>query len=274
MSLPWAEFISFWANWVLIGALVIGVVATYGIVVSGNVKETAAKLEVAKAGADAEAAKRDAATANEKAAVVTARAAQLETDAAEARKETARLASDAETARSAIASAQSETARANENAATANARAGALEKDAASARLETAEIMKSTAWRQLLPEQGQAFESSLATHAGEILLAWVANDPESLGLAIQFSKLLDAAKWKYETSSMTFAGSLIWGLRVPDSNSGDTAILRSALAAAGIAFSADALPPQSMSFGAPPPNDTKAVLFIGSKRPTFAIPLN
>jgi hypothetical protein len=40
MSLPWAELISFWSNWVLIVALIIGVAATYGIVVSGNVKES------------------------------------------------------------------------------------------------------------------------------------------------------------------------------------------------------------------------------------------
>lgn len=40
MPLSWAESISFWANWTLIGALVVGVVATLGIVVSANVKET------------------------------------------------------------------------------------------------------------------------------------------------------------------------------------------------------------------------------------------
>jgi len=46
MSLPSAEFISFWANWLLVGALVVGVIATWGIVVSGNVKETALKRDL------------------------------------------------------------------------------------------------------------------------------------------------------------------------------------------------------------------------------------
>jgi hypothetical protein len=53
MSLPLAEFISFWSNWILIGALIVGVVATYGIVVSGNVKESAANTRIADANARA-----------------------------------------------------------------------------------------------------------------------------------------------------------------------------------------------------------------------------
>lgn len=39
MPLSWAEFISFWANWVLLGALTMGLVATFCIVESANVKE-------------------------------------------------------------------------------------------------------------------------------------------------------------------------------------------------------------------------------------------
>ena len=49
MSLPSAEFISFWANWLLVGALVVGVIATWGIVVSGDVKETALKRDLGEA---------------------------------------------------------------------------------------------------------------------------------------------------------------------------------------------------------------------------------
>ena len=67
MSLAWAEWLSFWSNWTLIGALVVGVLATYGIVASANVKETALKLELAEAGKTAETAKRDAAIATESA---------------------------------------------------------------------------------------------------------------------------------------------------------------------------------------------------------------
>lgn len=77
MSLDWAEFISFWANWTLIGALLVGLLATYGIVVSGDVKETALKRELSEAGTAAVTAKADAAKANENAAALNVRAAQL-----------------------------------------------------------------------------------------------------------------------------------------------------------------------------------------------------
>jgi hypothetical protein len=67
MSLPWAEFISFWSNWLLIAALIIGVVATYGIVVSGNVKESAANKEIARLSSEAEASRAAIADANARA---------------------------------------------------------------------------------------------------------------------------------------------------------------------------------------------------------------
>jgi len=47
MSLSWAEFLSYWSNWALVGALVAGLIATYLIVVTGIVKEKALKLELA-----------------------------------------------------------------------------------------------------------------------------------------------------------------------------------------------------------------------------------
>lgn len=77
MSLPWAEFISFWSNWILIGALVIGVVATYGIVVSGNVKEAAANKEIARLSSEAEASRAAIADANARALEAQAQLAQF-----------------------------------------------------------------------------------------------------------------------------------------------------------------------------------------------------
>jgi hypothetical protein len=76
ISLSTAEFVSFWANWLLVGALVVGVIATWAIVVSGNVKEAALK--------------RDVAAANQSAGAANERAAQLEKEATEARAEIAR----------------------------------------------------------------------------------------------------------------------------------------------------------------------------------------
>lgn len=70
ISLFAAEFLSFWANWVLVGALVVGVIATYAIVVSGNIKEAALKKDLSDA---------------------TERTAVLETEAANAKLETERI---------------------------------------------------------------------------------------------------------------------------------------------------------------------------------------
>ena len=77
MSLPWAEFISVWSNWMLIGALIIGVVATYGIVVSGNVKESAANTEIARLSSEAEASRAAIADANARALEAQAQLAQF-----------------------------------------------------------------------------------------------------------------------------------------------------------------------------------------------------
>lgn len=42
-----ADDIYTWANWILVGALVVGVLATYAIVVSGNIRDAALKRELA-----------------------------------------------------------------------------------------------------------------------------------------------------------------------------------------------------------------------------------
>ena len=83
MSLAWAEFISFWANWVLVGALAVGLFTTYGIVVSGNVKETALKRELAEASVKVGIASEEAAKANKTAGEANERAATLELKAKE-----------------------------------------------------------------------------------------------------------------------------------------------------------------------------------------------
>jgi hypothetical protein len=43
-----AEAVFFWANWALLGALVLGVAATYAITISGRVRDFAARLEIAE----------------------------------------------------------------------------------------------------------------------------------------------------------------------------------------------------------------------------------
>lgn len=66
-----------WANWLLLGSLVVGVIASYAIVQSGKIRDQQSKLDLADA-------KSATANANE-------RAAQLEKEAALAKLETERL---------------------------------------------------------------------------------------------------------------------------------------------------------------------------------------
>jgi len=70
MSVHVAEVVWDWANWLLVGALVVGVVATYFIVQTAKVKEAALKQELAAAG-------KIAATANERAKILEVRAGEL-----------------------------------------------------------------------------------------------------------------------------------------------------------------------------------------------------
>jgi hypothetical protein len=65
-----AESVNFWAHWLLIASLVVGVVSTYAIVTSGNIKERELKRELSKANADAEKAKATAAEANTRTAML------------------------------------------------------------------------------------------------------------------------------------------------------------------------------------------------------------
>jgi hypothetical protein len=97
-----ADDVSWWANWILVGALLIGVVATYAIVVSGNIKEanlkrelkekddalTTYKLTVESNVADA---KKEGIEAGKAAGDALLRAAALEKEAAEAKERAAKL---------------------------------------------------------------------------------------------------------------------------------------------------------------------------------------
>ena len=50
MSPELAEAVSWWANWILVGALVVGVLATYAVVVSGNIRDSNLKRELTASG--------------------------------------------------------------------------------------------------------------------------------------------------------------------------------------------------------------------------------
>ena len=67
ISAELAEKVFSWANWFLVGALVVGMLATFAIIVSGNIKEGYLKRGIAEASARASEADARAAEANRKA---------------------------------------------------------------------------------------------------------------------------------------------------------------------------------------------------------------
>jgi hypothetical protein len=139
----------------------------------------------------------------------------------------------------------------NSSAARAHERAAALEKEAADANLRTAEIMKATAWRQLLPEQQQKILEVLSKKPGKVVLAWIANDPESLGLAVQLSDLLAKAHWEVAGSARTYPSVLLWDIHIPATRGaeGATQSLRDAFTNANIHIVTDPLPQHAMEIG-------------------------
>jgi hypothetical protein len=120
------------ANWTLVGALIVGVLSTYAIVVSGNIKEKAFKLELSKANEGAEKAKRDAANAE-----VNITRLKVEAD-----KQIALLNTEAMKSKEEIAKAQIEVAKANEKAETERLERIQLESELAPRTLEQRQSAK------------------------------------------------------------------------------------------------------------------------------------
>jgi len=231
ISLPWAEDVSYWANWTLVGALLVGVLATYAIVVSSNAKE--------RHWAEERRLSSERISANE--------------------KETARAVADSDKAREGVA-------KATEQAAMAIERAATLEKEAASARLETEKLKALVAWRTIPAAMAAELEKSLAANPGSVNLRYMDGDPEALFLAIQVSQILDKAKWRVAPGAVKPSNAIVFGISLPDATGPDAQRLRTAFAAAKIPFSTTSLPSDGVSFsistiaGAP-------TLMIGSKAP-------
>jgi hypothetical protein len=162
----------------------------------------------------------------------------------------------------------------NAAAAEANTRAANLETEAAAANLRAAEIMKATAWRQFRQEQITVLSEAFQKKPGRVEVAWISNDSESMGLAIQLINILAAASWQITTSSRAYGDRLLWGIQIPK-NSGskeDDEFLIETFKSIGIAVTTDDLPVPPMSLGSGAPHPDFSTILIGSRRPTFSQP--
>jgi hypothetical protein len=187
------------------------------------------------------------------------RAANAERDAADAKKAAAQ-------AGEGTAKALADAAKAEERAADANKRAAELEKEAAAAGLETEKLKQVVTWRSIPPEAVAVLESALSAKPGSVNLRYMDGDPEALFLAIQFSRILDRAKWSVAPGSFKPSNAIVFGIALPDGAGAEAKTLRDAFSAAKISFSTEPLPSAGVGFststirGAP-------TLFIGCKAP-------
>ena len=147
-----ADDVSWWANWILVGALMVGVAATYAIVVSGNIKEANLKRELKE--------KDDA-------------------------LETYKLTVDGK-----VADAKREGIEAGKTAGDALVRAAGLEKEAATARLETEKLKQVVAWRTLSPDVRAKLDKVLASKPASVNLRYMDGDPEAMYLGVQMTEVL------------------------------------------------------------------------------------
>ncbi|MET4258465.1 hypothetical protein ABIC09_003410 [Bradyrhizobium sp. S3.12.5] len=168
-------------------------------------------------------------------------------------------ANEAETRR-AIADAEI----AKEGTARANERAAKLEKEAETARLETERLKGTVAWRTLTPKEAESLERALAKSPGSVNLRYTDGDPEALYLAIQIANVLTKAKWQVAPGAMKPAGTLLFGVAIP--NTLAAATLRQAFAAANFHFGGDDIPQNGVAFNVST-IDGAPMLFIGSRQP-------
>jgi hypothetical protein len=165
-----------------------------------------------------------------------------------------------------VEEAKKEGIEAGKTAGNALVRAAELEREAATARLETEKLKAVVAWRTFSETQGKELEKVLSAKSGSVNLRWMDGDPEALFLAIQLSQILQKAHWQVAPGSLKPANGIMFGFVLPPVAGEDAQILREALTAAKVAFSAVPFSQQGASFnvseipGAP-------FLMVGSRMP-------
>ena len=237
-----AEDVSWWANWILVGALLVGVAATYAIVVSGNIKEANLKREL-----------RDKDDAFDRYKI-------------DAGKQISAANAVGEAAKADVEKAHAEIAKANAEIAAAKKQAAALEKDTAQARLEQERLKQMVVWRDIPADAGRVISSVLATQKHTILIAVLANDPEAMAFASRISKILDNAGWTAVPRAVSWGAWLPIGLHVYGPENDAVRLLLSAFAAAKIEV--DPRPPPhdpDWSIVFQQGTETTATILVGSK---------
>jgi len=237
MSLPSATFIGAIANWCLLASLVTGLVSTFVIVKTTDVKE-------AYWDRDREVARDRIVELSHQSEIAKAELGKASAEIADAKRQAADL---------------------DKQAAAAKERTAALEKETAQAKLEQEKLKAQLAWRILPADVAQRLQQELAKAPGSVNIKHISNDTEALYLAIQIGNIFSQAKWKVAMTSVTIPGTVVFGVWVPNVADALESVeaARSAFSSANIGFSADTPPPEGMGFGSS--LGQAATVLIGSK---------
>jgi hypothetical protein len=175
--------------------------------------------------------------------------------------------------------ARREAAKANVTAAESISRAAALESSAAEAtrqtsvlnlqlereRLSRINLQRQFAWRVISREDASALITRLSLVKSSILVAYMANDQESLYLAIQLTRILQAAGWTVTPESRTYSTRLIFGIQVQSSTNNSTKEFKAAIGDLAGSVSESDLPPPDLAFTFQ--GSSEVTILIGSRMP-------
>jgi hypothetical protein len=156
---------------------------------------------------------------------------------------------------------------ANARAASANERAAALERGAA-------ELRQAVTWPTISAELGQNLTAKLAavptSISRQVILAWLANDPQTQLLAAQFGDILRRAGWMVvAVQARTYTTPApLFGIFLQGPQTEALQALRDAFSAAGISFRTDA-PGSFTATGSGSILGNAPNLLVGSKGPPF-----
>lgn len=201
LSLETASLIHHWANVALVGALVLGVVATFLVVWMGNVKEWYSQRDIAAMG--------------ERVSEANERAGKLEFQAEQLKAET-------EKSRATIASAQADAANANARAAEAN-------RIAESERLARLQLEAKLAPRTLTGEQQERLISLLRPFSStEVDVVTFGDTPEIGTISTTILTCLQKAGWKLHVGTAAGGSAVVTGVLVGVRSNADVVVANAA----------------------------------------------
>lgn len=149
---------------------------------------------------------------------------------------------------------------ANKKISEANARAE-------EAKLEQERLKAQLAWRIISPDAAAKLEQLLAVKSGSVTIQYATGDPEAHALAIQLVNIFGKAKWKVAINGLTYSGTVLFGIWIPDPPTAEKILVRDAFTEIGVIFNTAVFPRvgTTIAVGGEIPN--APIVFVGTKPP-------